>query len=395
LGGDSRKVPGQTTFPSLCKQPGVARRTGLIPKFATKTVPACPWEAVVAALCANPKSALVAPAVAPGDKQAAPVIHAQLALPLPPQLAALFLLAPVVWRTCEITNTFWHHHFERNAPNEPTETMAWGSSAVESEKDVVLHVYQLNAGDSVSEVTNNGNGRASGPGGSASSNNGGGGGTGAFSVASWFAGRVLPAVGFGAHHTAVEVDGYRYTFAANAGIVKTVSRLQGVPSNAVFKESVALGSTALSRGEISAVAKRLGETFGPNSYHLVHRNCNHFTETFATALLLDWEDGDGSNSKKRLDSYPVWINRLAYAGAKVVPHDDDITPCHVWEEARKAAGVDNKVGWNLSSKPDDSSSSQKKRSSAGASSSKKAGSQKKKELTEAQKAALAKIRSKK
>jgi hypothetical protein len=57
---------------------------------------------------------------------------------------------------------------------------------------------------------------------------------------------------------------------------------------------------------------------------LVHRNCNHFTETFATALL-NYEDlMEGKPLLGRLNVYPVYINRLATTGAAFVGHDDDI-----------------------------------------------------------------------
>lgn len=64
----------------------------------------------------------------------------------------------------------------------------------------------------------------------------------------------------------------------------------------------------------------------------------------------------------------------------VLSHDEDIVPCNVLEEARKAVGADQKVGWGFSNN-DKSATTNSKRSSSG-----------KKELNEKQKAALAKIR---
>jgi hypothetical protein len=117
--------------------------------------------------------------------------------------------------------------------------------------------------------------------------------------------------------------------------------------------------------------------------HSYLRNCNHFTETFATAIILHDVLSESGNHPK-LKTYPEWINRLANTSKIVVSHDDDIVPCNVLEEARKAVGADRKVGWGLSSNNDKSATTNNQRSSNGKST--------KKELTEKQKAALAKIR---
>lgn len=220
---------------------------------------------------------------------------------------------------------------------------------MEGAKDVVLHVYELQP---------------------PSSSSGG----------SFFS-RMLVGVGMAPHHTSLEVDGYRYTFAANAGIVKTVSRNEGVPPGATYKEAIPLGGCSCNRGEVNGILKKLGETFHGRSYHLVHRNCNHFTETLATAIILNDQLVDPKQG--RLKSYPDWINRLASTGSMVISHDDDIVPCNVIAEARKATGADEKIGWDLGSKQAKSSSSASKSSTKQSS---------KKELTEKQKAMLAKIK---
>lgn len=210
--------------------------------------------------------------------------------------------------------------------------------------------------------------------------------------ASFFS-RILPSIGLGAYHTSLELDGYNYTFGAGAGIIKTSTRLQGVPPNATFKEAIPLGSCRpKNRGEIAAVVKALEERFSSTAYHLVHRNCNHFTETLATALILhdellhDSDNGDGGKAKKkRLCTYPDWVNRLAGTGAMVISHDADIVPCNVWSEASKAVGADTKIRWDFF---------KSKNSSPSPTSTTKAPPQRKKTLTEAQTKALEKIRKK-
>ena len=219
---------------------------------------------------------------------------------------------------------------------------------MEGAKDVVLHVYELQPP--------NANGS--------------------------FFSRLLGSIGHGAYHTSLEVDGYRYTFAANAGIVKTASRNEGVPPGASYKEAIPLGSCSCNRGEINAILKNLGEYFHGRSYHLVHRNCNHFTATLATAIILNDQLADPKQG--RLNSYPEYINRLASSSSMVISHDDDIVPCNVEAEARKATGADEKIGWDLTS------SHTGKKASASKSSTQKSS---KKQLTEKQKAMLARIKS--
>jgi hypothetical protein len=127
----------------------------------------------------------------------------------------------------------------------------------------------------------------------------------------------------------------------------------------------------MSRGEINECLNRLRTTFSGTSYHLLNRNCNHFTETFATAVIL----GEQLASKKRisLKSYPAWVNRLAKSGTTFIDHGD---VCNVFEEARMAAGVEGKVGWDLPSCGCVTTTLPEK----------------KRELTPAQKAALAKLK---
>jgi PPPDE putative peptidase domain len=209
-----------------------------------------------------------------------------------------------------------------------------------------------------------------------------------------FFSRMLPSLGMGAYHTSIELDGFHYTFAAGAGIIKTSARHnnQSVPLNAAFREAIALGSCRISSsksgGGVAAIIKILGEKFfTPTSYHLVHRNCNHFTETFATALILADDlmapsaaTNASSPRRQRLATYPDWINRLASTGALVISHDDDIVPCDVWKEACLALGVD------LTPKNVVSDSATTATATANRTT--------KKTLTEAQKKALAKIRKK-
>jgi hypothetical protein len=135
--------------------------------------------------------------------------------------------------------------------------------------------------------------------------------------------RLLPAIGMGAYHTSLTVGtNQHYTFAAQQGIFQ--SRKEPTDSSAVFQESLFLGYCRLNRGQVLEIVQNMKATFSETAYHLVHRNCNHFTETFATALL-NYEDlMEGKPLLGRLNVYPVYINRLATTGTAFVGHDDDI-----------------------------------------------------------------------
>lgn len=201
-----------------------------------------------------------------------------------------------------------------------------------------------------------------------------------------FLSRFLPRVGLGAYHTSVDVNGYCYTFAAGGGIQKTqasstAEHERHVPGGATFKESIVLGMCRLDRGRINEVVHNLRrDFFKGDTYHLLNRNCNSFTETFATALVV--ADSLVENDPPKLDKYPAWVNRLARTGTAMgIDHGDVCDPI---KEARKALGLEGKVGWDLSSSTQTDEGGKK-----GSSDSKK---KNKKELTEKQKAALAKLK---
>ena len=216
-----------------------------------------------------------------------------------------------------------------------------------------------------------------------------------------FFSRLLKPIGFGTYHTSLSVNGYCYTFSPVVGIQKSSITNRAphlhVPPNGRFQESIKIGTLSdsmMDQNKINECINRLRRSyFTDKSYHLACRNCNHFTETFATALLLaDYqyleEEGEGADKKKKngpsLDAYPSWVNRLAKSGSRLIDHDD---VCDVMKEARDAAGVEGKVGWSFNSSFAKSSSSSSKGNND-------EDRKKKKSLTEAQKKALAKLRKK-
>lgn len=192
----------------------------------------------------------------------------------------------------------------------------------------------------------------------------------------------------GAYHTSIDVRGFRYQFGANVGITRTSSPRGGgdtadsirfVPPNGAYRESIVLGQTWTEQGEINAIVQRMrDDAFRGGTYHLLRRNCNHFSETFAMALILGNELLEG-NGVRTLEKFPAWVNRLARTGSSLGKEDGNAA-CDVVSEARVAAGAKGKVGWDFNSNDGARGTADQSRSQ-------------KKELTDKQKKALAKLKS--
>ena len=176
-----------------------------------------------------------------------------------------------------------------------------------------------------------------------------------------FAG-ILEPLGLGMYHTSIDIGGFRYQFGSTLGISRTNSPIGGgdsaesrryVPGNGQYRESIILGQTFCDQKEVNSIIQNLRDSkFSGDKYHLAHRNCNHFSETFATALILGnelvEEGGDSSKVHLRLDKFPKWVNRLAKTTSSGMGRDNELA-CDVIVEARMALGCDKKVGWGLTS----------------------------------------------
>jgi PPPDE putative peptidase domain len=289
---------------------------------------------------------------------------------------------------------------------------------MEEVKDVILNVYTLSVTPEMSSPqqeqqsnrTSNTNNSSDG---THTTNTGS-----SRSWSSFFVSKMLPSIGMGAYHTSLRIgsgtsargdDGpysTTYTFVANRGIVthkrSNTSRVQsisdgGVPSHATFKEEIVLGSCMCHRGQIADIIELLSsQYFTSTSYHLVHRNCNHFTETLATALIhysdfMRRESAVTSQPVQKplksivpLSTYPNWINRLANTGATVISHDSDIIPCQPSNEAYHAVTKVRFLNGNVDITVATSAAATNKQVAAKKTT--------KKELTDAQKKLLEKIR---
>ncbi|KAK9274991.1 hypothetical protein L1049_022248 [Liquidambar formosana] len=108
--------------------------------------------------------------------------------------------------------------------------------------------------------------------------------------------------GLGIFHSGIEVHGLEYGFGAHeyptSGVFEVEPR--SCPGF-IFRRSVLLGSTDMSRSEFRSFMEHLSGKYHGDSYHLIAKNCNHFTDEVSTRLTGK--------------PIPGWVNRLARLGS--------------------------------------------------------------------------------
>ncbi|KAI8340297.1 PPPDE putative peptidase domain-containing protein [Chlamydoabsidia padenii] len=111
------------------------------------------------------------------------------------------------------------------------------------------------------------------------------------------------ALGIGIYHSGVEICGKEYCFGGHE--YKNVTGVFAVepkvgPPGLLFKQSIRIGTTRLTKIEILEQIQSISKEYVGTSYHLLTRNCNHFTDDFCAQLT-------GKHA-------PSWINRAAKLG---------------------------------------------------------------------------------
>ncbi|EIE25303.1 DUF862-domain-containing protein [Coccomyxa subellipsoidea C-169] len=105
--------------------------------------------------------------------------------------------------------------------------------------------------------------------------------------------------GIGIFHSGIEVHGVEYAYGGHeydmSGVFATNPR--DAPGPVVWRESVVVGETDMDAHEVQEVVQQLGNEYRGNAYHLLERNCNHFSDELAFKLT-------GNHA-------PPWVNRLA------------------------------------------------------------------------------------
>ncbi|KAJ4811656.1 PPPDE putative thiol peptidase family protein [Rhynchospora pubera] len=108
--------------------------------------------------------------------------------------------------------------------------------------------------------------------------------------------------GLGVFHSGIQVYGMEYGYGAHdyssSGVFEVEPRLC---PGFHFRLSVRIGSTTLPRSDFQNFIQELASKYHGNSYNLISKNCNHFTEEVAEYLTGK--------------PIPAWVNRLARLGS--------------------------------------------------------------------------------
>ncbi|GBG64126.1 hypothetical protein CBR_g40573 [Chara braunii] len=105
-------------------------------------------------------------------------------------------------------------------------------------------------------------------------------------------------LGLGVYHSGVEAYGVEYAYGAHD--LPTSGVFEVEPKNTpgfIYRTSILIGTTELSTRQLRNFIDNCVDEYTGESYHLIIKNCNHFTDDICTRLT-----GKG---------IPGWVNRLA------------------------------------------------------------------------------------
>lgn len=101
-------------------------------------------------------------------------------------------------------------------------------------------------------------------------------------------------IGFGVFHSGAEIYGCEYAYGghnnSHSGVFEIAPRdvvALGVDSFR-FRETIVIGYTNLDEDEVKQIVDQFGEKFRGDKYHLLHQNCNHFTDALTRVSIVGY-----------------------------------------------------------------------------------------------------------
>ncbi|VDM78691.1 unnamed protein product [Strongylus vulgaris] len=98
-------------------------------------------------------------------------------------------------------------------------------------------------------------------------------------------------IGFGIFHSGIEVYGYiswvsEYAYGGHpyafSGVFENSPQdAEELGENFKFKQSIVIGETEITAAGVRELIKALGQEYRGDRYHLISRNCNHFSAVLA------------------------------------------------------------------------------------------------------------------
>ncbi|XP_047324390.1 deSI-like protein At4g17486 [Impatiens glandulifera] len=152
--------------------------------------------------------------------------------------------------------------------------------------------------------------------------------------------------GFGIFHSGLEVHGKEYGFGAHDFPISGVFEVEPrTCPGFIYRCSIPLGHINMPSSEFRDYIERVASEYHGDTYHLIYKNCNHFTDDMAMRLTAK--------------GIPGWVNRLARLGSVcscLLPESLQVTTVkqlHEYHACTEEDGLDSMSSLSNLSESDD------------------------------------------